>query len=76
MDIEMTLQKQLDTVDQYCKYCVCSVRLEVGKSGGWAAKKLIMCGFSESRHAIECFENHPKNNQHVNSVFYLQKIAG
>jgi hypothetical protein len=53
---------------------VCYAPAEFGKSGGQAAKKLVMCGFSKRKHATECSENHEKNNYHVNSVSTSEKL--
>jgi hypothetical protein len=54
--------------------------LEVGKSGGQAAKKLVVCGFSKLKMATECIDNHQKNNYHVNLVctyeYLLDKQSG
>ena len=44
--------------------CVCHAPLDVEKSCGQAATKLVTCGFSEWKSAIECFVSHmPTDNQ-------------
>jgi hypothetical protein len=53
---------------------VCYARLDVGNSGGQAQTKLVTCGLSKCKHAIECFENHQKNNYRVNSVSTYEKL--